>query len=190
MDHGHFAPPETEEANKLVARMIQLILVLIRRHRTFAVENPWDSFLWQLHAMAVLFKPAGVELILVHQCAYGAVTRKATGILTNAAWMKKVCSLCWQVRRHYHLKGSLVGLVWSYVDQQMAWRTSLAAEYPCGLVIAWSRSLIEWLNEEAGRSWMRERSYAVVGKWRNVLVLAGKENKKTKTLDGGGTVES
>lgn len=88
------------------------------------------------------------------------------------------------------MKGSLVGLVWSYVDQQMAWRTSLAAEYPCGLVIAWSRSLIEWLNEEAGRSWMRERSYAVVGKWRNVLVLAGKENKKTKTLDGGGTVES
>ena len=172
--------PEAEEANRIVARMVQMILVLVRRGRTFAIENPWHSFLWSLRAMAVLFKMAGVELVLLHQCAYGAVTQKATGILTNAAWMKKVCACCHQVREHYHLKGGLVGLVWSYADQQMVWRTSLAAEYPCGLTVAWSKELLKWLHSPEGLQWMKSRSYVLVGKWQNTLVLAGAVAKKAK----------
>lgn len=51
----------------------------------------------------------GSELVLLHQCAYGAVTRKDTGILTTAAWMKLVRSLCHEVREHFHEAGGLSG---------------------------------------------------------------------------------
>lgn len=32
--------PEAEEANKIISRMVQLILRLLTRNRTFAIENP------------------------------------------------------------------------------------------------------------------------------------------------------
>lgn len=164
--------PEAEEANKIVAAMVWLILLLVKRGRTFAVENPWDSYLWALKIMIKILRLPGVELVLLHQCAYGSVTPKPTGILTNAAWMKKVCLMCWQVRKHYHLKGGLVGKAWSYHDDRLVWRTSLAAEYPCGLTIAWSRSLLSWLKTDEGTKWMLHHSFKRVGRWGNTLVRA------------------
>ena len=120
--------------------------------------------------MLKLFKIRDVELICLHQCPYGSVIPKPTGILTNAAWMKAVCLLCHEVREHYHLKGGLVGKAWSYHDDKMVWRTSLAAEYPCGLTVAWSRSLFNWLMSDNGKQWMLERSFSRTGRWSNVLV--------------------
>ena len=58
--------PEAEEANKIVAAMVVLILLPVKRGRTFAVENPWDSFLWSLKAMAKILRIPGVDLILLH----------------------------------------------------------------------------------------------------------------------------
>lgn len=109
--------PEAEEANKIVSLMVFLILMLVKRGRTFAVENPWDSFLWALKCMVQLLRLKDVELVLLHQCAYRSVTPKPTGILTNSAWMKMVCKVCNSVRPHYHLKGGLVGKAWSYHDE-------------------------------------------------------------------------
>ena len=77
---------------------------------------------------------------------------KATGILTNASWMK-VCALCHEVRAHYHLRGGLVGVTWLCLEEPYVWRASLAAEYPCGLTIAWRRALLEWLNSDEGNRW-------------------------------------
>ena len=162
--------PQSEEANNIVQRMVALILLLVSRGRTFAVENPWDSFLWALRCMVAILKIPGVELIYLHQCPYGSVTQKPTGILTNAAWMKVVCKLCHEVREHYHLKGDLVGKAWSYHEEKYVWRTSLAAEYPCGLTVAWTQSLLHWLGSNDGRAWMLEHSFTKTGRWNNVLV--------------------
>ena len=50
------------------------------------------------------------------------------------------------------------------------WRTSLAAEYPCGLCMAWARALFDWLRSPLGLRWMQQRSFQVKGRWKNVLV--------------------
>ena len=154
-----------------MARMVQLLLRLITRRRTFSVENPWQSFLWLLKSMQKLLRKRDVSLVMLDQCVSGAVSPKRTGILTNSCWMKKVCGLRSEQRPHYRLKGGLVGKAWDCVQEKMVWRTSLAAEYPCGLTVAWTRSLISWLNSADGVEWMNERIHAVVGKWRNVLRL-------------------
>ena len=173
--------PEAEEANAIVERMVHLILLLVSRGKTFAVENPWDSYLWCLRCMVCIFKLRDVDLICLHQCPYGAVTRKCTGILTNSSWMKAVSAKCWEVRRHYHLKAGLVGRAWSFVDEQLVWRTSLAAEYPCGLTIAWTRALLSWLRTQEAADMLQQDMYVRVGKWKNTLVL--KSSSKRHKVD-------
>lgn len=175
--------PEAEEGNKIVERMVQMILRLVARKRTFSVENPWHSFIWQLKVLVQLLRLPDVELVMLHQCPYGALTPKATGILTNASWMKKVCALCHQVRLHYHLKGGLVGMAWSFQEDKYVWRTSLAAEYPCGLTIAWTRALLDWLQSDVGHSWINQRSFVKVGRWQNTLILAERLDRKRKADD-------
>ena len=54
------------------------------------------------------------------------------------------------------------------------WRTSLAAEYPCGLCMAWANALCHWLRSGGGQDWMSRRSFKSVGKWNNVLVRCAK----------------
>ena len=165
---------EAVEGNAIAARTVMLILRLLTRGRTFSVENPWDSFIWLLSVFKRLFKRADTNLVKLEQCVYGAVTPKPTGILTNADWMKMVCGLCCEQAPHYHLKGGLVGMVWDYGTNEQVWRTSLAAEYPCGLTVAWTNSLLSWLSTDAGRLWLAERTYVRIGRWRNTIVRAAK----------------
>ena len=167
---GH---PEVMKTNDIVERVVSLCLYLHRRGSTFAVENPADSFIWLLPKMQKLLKLAESELVLLHQCAYGASTMQPTCVLTTAAWMKRVCALCAEVRGHIHAKSGLMGKIWDYTTGQLVWRTSLEAEYPCGLCVAWSRNLSEWLQEPAGWNWIRERTFIKVGHWKNVLIRMG-----------------
>ena len=175
--------PDSEEANKIVAKMVALIPRLLDRGCTFAVENPWSSYLWLLKVMQRIMKRKDVELVLLNQCAYGAPTPKATGLLTNSEWMKMVNLQCHQVAWHHHLKGGLVGKAWSYLEDKLVWRTSLAAEYPCGLTVAWCRSLLDWLRSENGMAWLSNRSYSKLGRWGNVLVLGGRSQDKLNDKD-------
>ena len=170
---------EAVEANLVISRMVILCLLLHRSGATFAIENPWDSFLWQLRCMVKVMQIKSCELILLHQCAYGAASQKATGILTTAAWVKAVCSLCFEVRFHRHVP--LVGKAWSFLDNCEVWRTSLAAEYPCGLCVAWSKSLMQWLSSPLGYKWMQARSFVRTGRWNNVLVRQSLEDRNTST---------
>ena len=83
--------------------------------------------------------------------------------------MKMVRSLCHEVRPHLHT--SLVGgKTWNYIDEGWVWRTSLAAEYPCGLCMAWASALRGWLFSTPGQRWLSARSMKLTGKWRNVSV--------------------
>ena len=112
------------------------------------------------------------ELVMSHQCAYGASTMKPTCILTTAAWMKKVCSLCFEVRYHVHSSGGLLGNVRDYQSERMVWRTSLAAEYPCRVCVAWTKALQSWLQAD-GWNWPRERTFVKISRWQNTLVRLG-----------------
>ncbi len=84
--------------------------------------------------------------------------------------MKLVKGLCHETREHYHAPGGLVGFAWDYLADKEVWRTSLAAEYPCGLCLAWASALRNWLGSGLGDGWFRKRSYRITGKWNNVLV--------------------
>ena len=200
LDHGHFAPPcrtltmarrsdehgevpvlrseerpegwgddDTKQANEMIVRMVTLCLRLMARGATFSIENPWRSFIWLLKVMQRLMRAKGAELLCLHQCAYGASSRKETGILTTAPWMKLVRRLCHETRPHLHAT-TLAGKAWDYVEDRWVWRTSLAAEYPCGLCLAWAKALVCWLNSSLGKKWVEQRTYVKVGKWNNVLV--------------------
>ncbi|CAJ1364653.1 unnamed protein product [Effrenium voratum] len=174
--HQHpegWGDPEVEEANKVVEKMVALCVILHLRGRIFAIENPFGSFLWLLKVMQRLMRLPSAELIVLHQCCYGAPTPKPTGILTTAPWMKMVRSLCFEVRGHCHLRGGLVVRVWSYLDECMVWRSSLAAEYPCGLCVAWTRALVTSSGGEKVRLLVDTRRSGVNGmmKVRERVVL-------------------
>ena len=100
---------DAEQGNKIVERMLVLIYIMLERGSTVSVENPWWSFLWCLMMMLKIMKWPNMELFEIHQCANGAETQKAIGILTNASWMKVARLHCHQVRPHRHLSGGLVG---------------------------------------------------------------------------------
>ena len=71
---------------------------------------------------------------------------------------------------HRHLKNDLSGLVWDYLTERVVWRTSLAAEYPCGLCFAWVQALKRWLQSDDGCKWVNQRSLVRVGKFGTTLV--------------------
>ena len=173
---------EAVEANLIISRMVILCLLLHKSGATFSVENPWDSFLWQLRCMVKVMQIKTCELVLLHPCAYGAASQKVTGILTTACWMKSVCSLCFEVRPHRHVP--LVGKAWNYLDECEVWRTRLAAEYPCGLCVARSKSLMQWLSSLVGHKWMQSRSFIRTGRWNNVLIRQCMEDKSNSDLSG------
>ena len=174
-----YGDKDAEESNEMVKRMVALCLMLNGRGATFAIENPWMSFLWLLQSMQKVMRMKNAELLCLHQCAYGASSVKPTGILTTAVWMKLVRSLCHEVREHLHAT-TLCGKAWDYVTEKWIWRTSLAAEYPCGLCLAWSKAFKCWMTSRLGRKWMEERSYKIVGRWRNVLVRASEVQREDK----------
>ena len=113
----------------------------------FSVENPWDSFLWELPMMERHMRK--YSMVRLDQCAYGAETKKPTGILTSSEWMKQVSLECHMVDKHDHLEGGLSGKTWDfYFDPpKEVWRTSLAAEYPAGLCWEWAKALKEHLGK-------------------------------------------
>ena len=171
-------------ANAVVARMVILCLKLAKRGSTFAIENPWLSYIWLLSVMQKLYNLPNIDLLLIHQCAYGAVTTKPTGILTTASWMKLVKGLCHETREHYHAPGGLTGFAWDFLADKEVWRTSLAAEYPCGLCLAWASALKGWLSSGIGDGWLKGRSYHIVGRWKNILVRLN-----TSSMDGSSLSE-
>lgn len=159
--------------------MVVLILLLRQQGATWAVENPWESFLWALRSMQKLLKMRGAELVLLHQWAYGSSTQKPTGILAAAKWMKSVCAFCAKVRNHYHVEGGLAGRAWDYLKNCEVWEKGLAADYPCGLCMAWSNSLKQWLASSEGWLWLSSRTFKLTGRWNNQLVRLGQGFQST-----------
>ena len=109
MGWGH---PLAEEGNLIAERTAILIDLASENQGTFSVENPLESYLWDLPCMKRHVKK--FEKVHIDQCAYGAETVKPTGVLTSAEWIKKVSLACGDVRSHTHLKGGLQGKTLDY----------------------------------------------------------------------------
>ena len=92
--------------------------------------------------------------------------------------------LCHETREHYHAPGGLTGFAWDFLADKEVWRTSLAAEYPCGLCLAWASALKGWLSSGIGDGWLKGRSYHIVGRWKNILVRLN-----TSSMDGSSLSE-
>ena len=80
----------TKEANKLVERCVEICRKQIDEDVFFSLENPWNSYIWDLRCVKALLKINEVQLKRVDQCTAGSPHFKPTGILTNAPWLEAV----------------------------------------------------------------------------------------------------
>ena len=131
-----------------------------------SVENPEGSFIWELKAFKRLAKRPGVELVILHQCAYGGPYRKPTAVLTNAPWLK-MGRKCEEAPSHTHTP--LVGRVWSYKLEEV-WLTSEAAEYPAGLCEAWAEQWLGWLKNQQSQGTQIEPHASKKPRFQNKIV--------------------
>eukprot|EP00435_Cladocopium_sp_Y103_P014410 s3330_g3.t1 len=124
---GHpegFGDPSAEEAN-LLARCAAIAEEQDEREDFFSIENPLDSFIWDLKSMKRLARRKGVQLTPLDQCAYGGPHQKETGVLHNTTWLAQGLR-CGDAPPHQHTK--LEGRVWSYKEDKEVWDTSAGEE--------------------------------------------------------------
>jgi hypothetical protein len=140
-----FGCEDTEMANKLAMRMLELAKSQVKKGGYFSIENPFSSLIWNLKRYAQFAKEDGIRLVRVHQCMAGSNHKKETGILTNAPWLKDmICDI--EVRPHHHVP--LMGLVEDFRgDGGKVFYTELAAEYPEGLCNEWATC---WMSHLGG----------------------------------------
>ena len=172
---GH---PVAEEGNQIAERTANLVDCVEEGRGTFSIENPFDSYLWELRTMKRhVAKHTKVRL---DQCVYGAETKKPTGILTSADWMKEVCGLCQEAPDHNHLEGGLSGKTLDYFHDPPVevWRSALAAEYPAGLCWSWAKALKRHLEAPGVRDRLAARS--------NVATTWNKFQRKEDVLPSPG----
>ena len=108
-------------ANSLYQRAEFLIEHLERLGITWTVENPTNSFLWDLPFLA--FTMAHGKLYHCHACAFGGTRKKLTTFLSNNDAFQEMCRFCEDVPPHEHEP-------WGYDHQLKCFNTSKEAEYP------------------------------------------------------------
>ena len=168
--------PRAEQGNQIARKVAALCRQRHNKGQWWSIENPKDSYLWELKEFQQLKKLPGVYFVIMDQCAYGASSRKPTGILTNAPWMLLVNKTCGQARWHNHtvLKGK--ALDYRCDPPLVVWRSSLAAEYPTGLCLAWAKALLAWIKVAWAPRMTQQQLVKVEGK-PNVLMLKTKIEK-------------
>ena len=157
----------TKDANKLVERCVEIARQQLATDTFFSIENPWNSFLWDLRCVRALLKSGDVQLKRVDQCTGGSQHLKPTGILTNAPWLKeRRCDK--ETRPHHHVP--LMGLVQDFRTSDakhsdtQCFYTELAAEYPEGLCNVWARGFRLWIQDFIVQC-MSERSGEANTQW-------------------------
>ena len=133
----------TKEANILVERSVEIARKQLESGGFFSMENPWDSYIWELKCVKKLMKMHGVRLVRIDQCRMGSAHFKPTGILTNAPWITdRLCDK--DDRPHHHVP--LVGFVQDFRSSSVeeCFYTELAAEYPEGLCNEWAQGFSDW----------------------------------------------
>ena len=94
---------------EILKRTVALGFRAHERGKFFTMENPLDSYAWEIKTVQQLMKVMNARLLELDQCPYGAETRKPTGIFSAAPWMDRVTLKCMDVRPHRHREGGLTG---------------------------------------------------------------------------------
>lgn len=164
---------EAMQVNDLAERCVVIAEEQMKRGKFFSIENPKDSFIWQLKGFKRLASLEGVFLVTFDQCAYGAPWKKPTSLLTNAPWLLKENKKRGEIspRKHVILKGR----VWSYKVDNWVWLTSEAAEYPSGLCEAWAQGWKDFFSKSKEDP---PDEGCTVGKFNNTWVRKSHLKKK------------
>ena len=128
---------KVEAANALYKWADSFIQLLDKLGIAWTVENPGNSWLWELPEMAfALSRGAFVHL---HPCAYGGTRKKNTAFLASEAEFAILERFC---------DGSHPHEGWGYDHKLGVFNTSKEAEYPRGLCLQYVRVLHQLLEKK------------------------------------------
>jgi hypothetical protein len=77
------------EANAMADNVAWWARGLLERGQGFIIENPRNSFLWDVPAIKELMELAGVFSCDIHNCMYGGLKRKWTRFVTNVEGLER-----------------------------------------------------------------------------------------------------
>ena len=121
-----------QQANQLYMFMSDFCLFLNERSVPWTVENPTNSWLWELPCMRSLM--IDMYFTSFHSCAYGGKRYKGTSFLTNHPAFLVLCRQCDGMHEH---------LPWGFDEQSQQFSTALEAEYPRPLCQEYTRILLD-----------------------------------------------
>ena len=108
-------------ANALYEKLGLLVETLERLQIPWTIENPTNSFLWDLPYFA--FAMAHGSKHDCHACAFGSSRKKLTSFLSNRDEFAALSKFCHDVAPHEHES-------WGYDHVQQCFNTAKEAEYP------------------------------------------------------------
>jgi len=131
---------KVEAANRLYLAIAELIEFLEEHGVAWTIENPGNSWLWELPCMA--FAIAHAKFYHLHACAYGGTRMKDTAFLANRDEFHILSRFC---------DGSHDHEGWGYDAELGIFNTAKEAEYPKLLCEAYADVLIT-LAQQKGHS--------------------------------------
>ena len=121
-----------DAANLLYSQMGRLVEILESHNIPWTIENPTNSFLWDLPYFA--FAMAHGTKFDCHACAYGSTRKKLTSFLANRDEFHELSKFCQDVAPHQH-EG------WGYDSDNKCFNTAKEAEYPLQMCQPYARIL-------------------------------------------------
>ena len=120
-----------EAANELYRNMCELIEFLDSHHIEWTIENPGNSWLWELPCMA--FAVAHGFFYHLHACAFGGTRKKDTAFLASSKMFSSLSKFC---------DGNHTHDDWGFDYAQGIFNTAKEAEYPKLLCEAYADVLV------------------------------------------------
>ena len=127
-----------EAANILYERLGLLVEVLERMDIPWTIENPTNSYLWDLPYFA--FAMAHGTKHDCHACAFGSTRKKLTTFLSNRDEFAALSKFCQDVAPHEHEE-------WGYDSTNRCFNTAKEAEYPALMCQRYAQVLENFLDK-------------------------------------------
>ena len=138
----HLSPRDrarVDAANALYEQLGHLVELFEQRSIPWTIENPTNSFLWDLPFFA--FAMAHGVKYDCHACAYGSSRKKATSFLSNRDEFQAMSIFCHDVSPHEH-EG------WGYDYANHCFNTAKEAEYPLAMCRQYANILKLFLDDK------------------------------------------
>ena len=128
-----------DAANLLYSQLGRLVEILESHNIPWTIENPTNSFLWDLPYFA--FAMAHGTKFDCHACAYGSTRKKLTSFLANRDEFHELSKFCQDVAPHQH-EG------WGYDSDNKCFNTAKEAEYPLQMCQQYARILEGFMDNK------------------------------------------